>query len=148
MSYLIKDKAVEKLLTLKNPRYSALLLVEFFLTMLLVGGILLYLDAGFNVIGFPYNIAIFAAIAYAVLHFYNYTSFFRKTRVSAIRRNSTFKTFMLEFILFIIILGAAYIYQNPAINVLPYPYNLVLFLAILAVPLYLYVDEKFLKASF
>ena len=53
-SSLIKGKTLEKLLNLKqNPRFAALLFVEFVLTIILVGAIILYLDGRFNTIEFP-----------------------------------------------------------------------------------------------
>lgn len=143
----IFSKAGEKLASLKDPRYSALLMVEFFLTLILVGGILLYLDGRFNTIEPPFNFLVFAGLAYAVLHFYRYTEVFRRSRSDAIRRNSSFKTFALEFIIFLIVVFSAYIFYNSDIDTLPYPFNIFLFVIILSIPLYFYIDEKFLRAQ-
>ena len=147
-SHAIKDKAFEKLFALKEPRYAALLLVEFLLTMLIVAGIVLYIDGRFNQLQTPLNIFAFAGICFAAIHFYNYTSAFRKSRKNGIQRTSSIKTLALEFILFLIIAVSAFVYYDPKINTLPYPYNIVFFLAILAVPLYFYINEKFLKAAY
>jgi len=143
--YAVKDKAFEKLFQLKEPRYAALLLIEFFLTMLLVGGLLLYIDGRFSQLQAPLNIFVFAAICMAVFHFYNYTSSFRAARKNEIRRNSSLKTMALEFIMFMIVVLSAYVYYDPAVNLLPYPFNIAFFLAILSAPLYLYIREKFIS---
>ena len=144
-SYAIKDKAVQKLLALKNPRYAALLLIEFFLTMLLVGGMVLYLDGRFNQLDWPLNFFVFAGICFAVFHFYNYTKFYRETRRHKIRRRTSLKTIALEIIIFLIILISGYFYYNTGANIIPFPYNFIFFLAILAVPLYFYINEKFVN---
>jgi len=107
VTYNIFGKAREKALSFRDPRYLALLLIEFFLTSILAGGILLYIDGSLAPVVFPYNLIILGIIAYAVLHFYNYTLFFRRTRQNAIRRNSTMKSITLEFLIFIILAGAA-----------------------------------------
>ncbi len=146
VSYLIKDKAFEKLFKLKDAHYSALLVVEFFLTMIIVAGIGLYLDGRFNTLEAPFNLFIFAAIIYAVLHFYNYTSAFRKNRYDSIRRNSSLKATVLEIVILFVIIISAQIYNDQGLHTLPYPFNLLLFLVVLAIPLYFYVEEKFLKA--
>ena len=143
--YAVRDKALEKLFELKDPRYAALLLIEFFLTMLIVAGMVLYIDGRFNQLDSPLNLFAFAGICFAAMHFYNYTAVFRKSRRNAIQRNSSIRTLALEFVIFLIVLISAYVYANPKINTLPYPYNFVLFLAIIAVPLYFYIDEKFVK---
>ncbi len=143
-SKLIREKTKEKLFLIKtDPSLIALLFVEFVLTLIIVGAILLYLDGRFNTIQPPFNLFIFGAIVFAVLHFYKYTEVFRKVR--GMKRESSFKSFLLEFSIFIILVFSAYIYQDPTINIVPYPFNLVLFLGLLAVPVYLYVDENFLK---
>ncbi|HLC78983.1 MAG TPA: hypothetical protein VJG83_01000 [archaeon] len=146
-SFLLKDKTFEKLTSLKEPRYVALLLVEFFLTMILVGAILLYLDGRFNTIEQPFNLFIFGAILFAVAHFYNYTSYFKQESPHLIRRSSSLKTLILEFVIFLIVLFSAYIYADPAIDILPYPQNLVVFAVALIIPLYIYINEKFINAQ-
>ena len=88
-------------------------------------------------------ILIFAVIVFAVLHFYHYTKFFRK--LQKIKHESSIKLLVLEFAIFLIIMVSAYIYQDPLINILPNPFNVIVFLIILAVPVYLYIEEKFLK---
>src|SRR3989344_552272 len=86
---------------------------------------------------------IFSAIVLGVLHFYRYTESFRFVR--GMKRRSTFKTFALEFIIFMVVIVSAYIYQDPNTNTLQYPLNLLLFLAVLAIPAYFYIKEKFLQ---
>ncbi len=145
--YAIKDKFFEKLLNLNDKKYAALLLIEFFLTMLIVAGILLYLDGRFTSMEPPLNIFAFAAICFAAIHFYNYTASFRRARKNATARNNSLKAAILEFAIFFVIVISAYVYYDPAINVVQYPYNLLLFLGILVIPLSMYINEKFLRAN-
>jgi len=144
-SFLIKDKVKEKLQLFKDVHWLALVFAEFLLTLVLVAGILLYLDGRFNTIDFPFNLILFAAIGYGVLHFYRYTEAFRNLR--GMKRETSFKSFVLEFIIFVVVVFSAYLYQDPAINILPYPFNFVLFLIVLASPLYFYVNEKFVRLN-
>ncbi|MAG17983.1 MAG: hypothetical protein CL944_00745 [Candidatus Diapherotrites archaeon] len=144
-SFLIKDKAKEKFLLFKDIHWTALVIVEFFLTLILVGGILLYLDGRFNTIDFPINLVIFAAIGYGVLYFYRYTEQFRTLR--GMKKETSFKSFILEFIIFIVIVGSAYLYEDPNINILPYPFNIFLFVILVGIPLYFYVNEKFVRLN-
>ena len=143
-SHAIKVKAVEKLLQLRDPRYAALLMIEFFLTMLIVAGMILYIDGRFNQLEAPLNLFVFAGIVFAAVHFYNYTHSFRQSRANRIKRASSIRTLALEFMLFLIVLISAWVYADPRINILPYPANLIFFLLIIAVPLYFYINEKFL----
>ncbi len=140
---VLKDKAVERLLRFKDRQYAALLIVEFILSMIIVASIALWLDHRYNVVEFPFNIFLFGLALYAVLHFYNYTDVFRRQR--ALKRKSSFRIFLLEFLIFVIVLVGGYIYQDPAINTLPYPLNFILFLVILIPLTYIYITEKFLK---
>jgi len=143
-SKTITSKARQKISSAKDdPRLLALLLVEFILTIILVAAIALYLDGRFNQVESPFNLIIFAAIVLGVLHFYRYTESFRFVR--GMKRRSTFKTFALEFIIFMVVIVSAYIYQDPNTNTLQYPLNLLLFLAVLAIPAYFYIKEKFLQ---
>ena len=143
-SVLIKDKAKEKFVSAKNDlQLIAFWIVEFFLTLILVGAILLYLDGRFNTIEFPFNLIIFAGIGYGVLHFYRYTESFREVR--QMKHKDNFKSFVLEFIIFILIIASTYIYQDPTINIIPYPFNFIIFLILLSIPLYFYIKEKYLK---
>ncbi|MCR4369289.1 MAG: hypothetical protein NUV67_05280 [archaeon] len=143
-SRAIKDKAKEKILLAKEDvPLLALLVAEFVLTLVIVLAIILYLDGRFNEMEFPFNLIIFAAIVYAVLHFYQYTEAFRRLR--GMKRESSFRIFLLEFAIFLVVAISGYIYQDPSINTLPYPFNILLFLAVLSVPLWLYVKEKFIE---
>jgi|SRR3989344_3584148 len=143
-SRLIREMAKEKLLITKNDLpLAALVFVEFVLTLIIVAGILLYLDGRFNQLEFPFNLFVFAAIVYAVLHFYNYTRVFRETR--GMKRESSLKALLLEFLIFIIIVSAGYIYQDPGVDIAPYPLNLALFILVLIPPVYLLINEKFIS---
>ncbi len=143
-TFFLKDKAKERAFNLKNDTpLIALYVAEFILTLVLVAAILLYLDGRFNQIEFPFNLFIFAAILFGVMHFYNYTKPFREWR--GIKRESSFRAFMLEFVIFAIVVVSGYIYQDPTINIIPYPFNFLVFLAALSVPLYFYVNEKFIE---
>ncbi|MCR4335523.1 MAG: hypothetical protein NUV57_03225 [archaeon] len=144
-SFLIKDKAKEKFQLFKDIHWTALVIVEFLLTLILVGGILIYLDGRFNTIDFPLNILLFAVIGYGVLHFYRYTEQFRNLR--GMKKESSFKSFILEFVLFIVIVSSVYLYEDPNINTLPYPFNIFLFVIIISIPLYFYVNEKFVRLN-
>ncbi|PIN84669.1 MAG: hypothetical protein COV47_06190 [Candidatus Diapherotrites archaeon CG11_big_fil_rev_8_21_14_0_20_37_9] len=138
---LIVDKIKEKLSLAKDAPYIAYLLVEFALTLIIVGAIAIYLDGRFNQIEFPFNLFLFGIIVYGVLHFYNYTAVFRKIR--GIKREASVKQLILEFAIFMILVASAYIYQDPLINTLPSPFNIIIFLAVLAVPITLYIKERF-----
>ena len=143
-TFFLKNKAKERAFNLKNDApLLALYVAEFILTLVLVTAILLYLDGRFNQIEFPFNLLIFAAIVFGVMHFYNYTKPFREWR--GIKRSSSFRAFMLEFIIFAVVVVSAYIYRDPTINIIPYPFNFLVFLAALSIPLYFYVNEKFVK---
>lgn len=144
-SLLIKDKTIEKILSLKNPQYLALLIVEFFLTLVLVGAIIFYLDGRFSMVEPPFNLFVFAAILYAVYKLYSYTLIFRENRTDAIKRNSSMKITVLEIIIFLFVFFSASLYYNKEIDLFPYPFNFITFLVVLSVPLYFYVKEKFLK---
>lgn len=144
-SLLIKDRTIEKLLSMKNPQYLALLIVEFFLTLVLVGAIVFYLDGRFSTIEPPFNLFVFAAILYAVYKLYNYTLMFRENRTDTIQRNSSLKITVLEIIIFLFIFFSASLYYSNEIDIFPYPFNFITFLLVLSVPLYFYVKEKFLK---
>ncbi len=140
---VLKDKAIERALKFKDTRYTALLVVEFILSMIIVASIVLWLDHRYNAVEFPFNILLFGLSLYAVLHFYNYTAIFRRQR--AMKRATSFRIFLLEFLIFAIIAVGGYVYQDPAINTLPYPLNFTLFLVILIPVTFIYINEKFLK---
>ena len=142
-SALILRRSKEKLLRLKEPQYFALGILEFILTLILITGIVLFLDGRYNTIQPPFNIFIFGAIIFAVLHTYNYTQQYRLEK--ATKRKTSLRIFLLELAIFLVILVSTYIYQDPSINTLPRPFNFILFLAILVVPVYFYVNEKFVK---
>ncbi|GEM_PF-4791075 len=146
VTHIIKDKAIERLLKFKDKQYTALLLVEFILSLIIVGAVALWLDHRYNVVTFPFNIFLFALTLYAVLHFYNYTAIFRKRR--QIKRATSFRIFLLEFLIFLILMVSGYVYQDPNINTLQYPLNFMLFLVILIPVLYVYMNEKFIKQPF
>lgn len=126
-----------------NRRYAALLMVEFFLSMVLVASIAIWLDYRFNVIEFPFNILFFSAVLYGIFHFYRYTESFRNANTT--RRQKSFRTFFMEFLIFAVVVSAGYIYQDPKINTLQYPFNFILFMLVLLPLAYFYVNEKFLK---
>ncbi len=147
VSFTLRDKAREKIAQLRDPQLAALLIVEFLLTMALVAAILIYLDPEVDAISFPFNLVVFALIAFGTLRFYGYTGDFRANRKNAVRRNSSFRAFALEFIILLVIVSAAYVYQSPSLNTLPKPLNYILFLAVLSIPLCFYMKEKFLDAS-
>lgn len=142
-SYFLKDAVKEKLAMAKDIRWIALVIMELFLTLILVGSIVVYLDGRYNTIEFPFNLIIFAAIAYAVLRVYSYTENFRELR--GMKRETSFKTFILEFIIFLIIVFSTFLYQDPTINIFPSPFNVIVFLVVLAIPVYLYMKEVFWK---
>ncbi|VVC00529.1 Uncharacterised protein [uncultured archaeon] len=144
-SKALKNKAVEKVLHLKDKRYVALLLVEFVLAMAVVASIIFWLDYRYNVVEFPFNIIIFGLCIFAVLRFYSYTAQFRAER--EMQRRTSFRIFLLEFLIFMILVSAAYIYQDRAINTLPYPYNFALFLVVLLPMVFIYINEKYLKPA-
>lgn len=146
VTHVLKDKAIERLLRFKDRQYTALLIVEFILSMIIVASIALWLDHRYNVVEFPFNIFLFGLTLYAVLHFYNYTDVFRRQR--ALKRKSSFRIFLLEFLIFVIVLAGGYVYQDPAIDTLPYPLNFILFLLILIPVLWVYVGQKFLKPDY
>ncbi len=141
----IWSAAKSKLSQLRDPRYAALLLIEFFLTMLVVAGMALYIDGRFNQLDWPLNFFVFAAIVFAAIHFSNCMRPFRASRKGAIKRASSLKTIALEFIIFLIVLISAWVYTDKSINILPYPANLLFFLLALSVPLYFYIGEKFIS---
>ena len=142
-SYLIEDKLKEKLALAKDIQWLALIIVEIFLTLILVGSIVVYLDGRFNTIEFPFNLIIFAVIAYAVMRTYSYTENFRELR--GMKRHNSFRTFILEFVIFLVIVFSTFLYQDPNINIFPPPFNVIIFLGVLAIPVYLYVTEVFWK---
>ena len=142
-SYLLKDKAKEKLALVKDVQWLALIIMEIFLTLILVGSIVIYLDGRFNTIEFPFNLIIFAAIAYAVMRVYAYTENFRELR--GMKRESSFRAFVLEFIIFLVIVFSTFLYQDPTINIFPFPYNFLIFLILLVIPLYFYMKEQYFK---
>ena len=146
VTHVVKAKAVERLLKFRDRKYAALILVEFILSMVIVGAIALWLDHRYNAIEFPFNIFLFALALYTVLHFYNYTAIFRKQR--AMKRATSFRIFLLEFLIFLILTVGGYVYQDHTINVLPYPFNFMLFLVLLIPVTYIYVNEKFVKPAF
>ena len=145
-THAIKDKALQRLLKFRDRQYTALFVVEFILSLIVVASILFWLDHRYNVIEFPFNLFIFGLSLYAVLHFYNYTALFRKQR--QMKRHSSLRIVVLEFLIFLILVAGGYVYQEPAINTLPYPANLILFLVVLLPVLYVYINEKFLKQPF
>ena len=126
-----------------NKRYAALLMVEFFLSMVLVVSIAIWLDHRFNVIEFPFNILFFGAVLYGIFHFYRYTESFREANTA--KRRKSFRAFFLEFLIFAAVVSAGCIYQDPKINTLPYPFNFLLFMLVLLPLVYFYIDEKFMK---
>jgi uncharacterized membrane-anchored protein len=138
---LIVEKAIQKLSRLKDLQYTALIALEFILAMVVLFAFLVYIDPSTNKVDPPFNFIITGAIIFAALHLYNYTSNFRKLKVA--KRKSSLKIAFLELFIFTIIVVSAYIYQNKTINTLPYPFNFILFLAILSIPLYFYINEKF-----
>lgn len=138
----IRKKAIEKLRKFKNPQYAALMALEFVLSMIILAGLLIYIDPKTNSIEPPLNIIMFGAILILVLQIYRYTEIFRAAKTT--KRKASIKTIGLEIIVCAIIIASAYIYRDPKINVIAYPFNLFLFLAVLCVPLYFYVKEKFL----
>lgn len=145
-THVIKDKAIEKALRFKDPQYSALLFVEFVLSIIVVAAILLWLDHRYNVVEFPFNVFLFAVVIYAVIHFYKYTELFRQEK--ALKRKSSVRIMLLEFTIFAIVLVAGYAYLDPKIDTMVYPYNVLLFLLVLLPVSYVYVNEKFIKPSF
>lgn len=138
-SYFLKDKAKEKLALVKDIQWLALIIMELFLTLILVGAIVIYLDGRFNTIQFPFNLIIFAVIAYAVMRVYSYTENFRELR--GMKRETSFRAFVLEFIIFLVIVFSTFLYQDPNINIFPSPFNVIVFLVVLAIPVYLYLKE-------
>jgi len=138
-TYFLRDKAKEKLVLAKDIQWLALVIMEIFLTLILVGAIVIYLDGRFNTIQFPFNLIIFAGIAYAVMRTYSYTENFRELR--GMKRENSFRAFVLEFIIFLVIVFSTFLYQDPNINIFPSPFNVIVFLAVLAIPVYLYLKE-------
>lgn len=138
---MIIGKAIEKLSRFKDRQYTALIVLEFILAMIILGAFLAYIDPATNKIDPPLNFIIAGAIIFAVLHFYNYTKSFRLLKGT--KRKTSVKIIFLELLIFCIIAVSAYLYQNKSINTLPYPYNFILFFVVLLVPLYFYINEKF-----
>ena len=139
----ISAKAVEKLLRFKDPQYAALLFLEFFLSLVVVASIVFWLDYRYNKLEFPFNILFFFASLFIVVRLYKYTARFRQER--AMKRRTSFRIALLEFLVFAIIVASGYVYQDQRINTLPYPFNFVLFLVILLPVVWAWVNEKFLK---
>ncbi len=131
----------KKIMKIKTPPYFALLLLEFILSMVVLLGLLVYIDPVTNQIDPPFNFIIFGGLVLLVFYIYNYTSSFRL--VSASKRRTSLRIFMLEVIIFGLILSSLYFYKNTGINLIPYPFNIIFFLCIISVPLYFYIKEKF-----
>lgn len=71
--------AVEKLSAAKKePRIPALLIVEFFLSLVLVLATIVYLDPKYNLVPWPYNIFLFLIILGIVVYLYGFSKPFRK----------------------------------------------------------------------
>ncbi|MBI4210740.1 MAG: hypothetical protein HY544_04515 [Candidatus Diapherotrites archaeon] len=147
VSYLLIDKAREKVRTVLSDKHlAALLAAEFFLTLAIIGAIYVFLDARISTLQEPFNFIIFGIALYAIIHIYTYTQSYRASRTNSIMRRKNLRTFLLELAIFSIVVISAYIYQNPALNVAPYPFNILIFLLVLSWPLYFYVQEKFVMA--
>ncbi len=58
------------------------------------------------------------------------------------KHKDNFKSFVLEFIIFILIIASTYIYQDPTINIIPYPFNFIIFLILLSIPLYFILKKN------
>lgn len=142
-TFSIKDKLEEKINRLKDPTYAALTILEFVLCMIILVGLLLYIDPKRNVIQAPFNFIIVGGIIFVVLHIYRYTNFFRKYNTK--KRKSSLKILFLELLISAILIGSTFIYQDATLNTLAYPFNFLLFLAILCIPLYFYINEKFVE---
>jgi len=66
--------AIEKLGTAKKePRIPALLVVEFFLSMILVLATVIYLDPKTNLVPWPYNVIAFLVILGIVVYLYGFS---------------------------------------------------------------------------
>ncbi|MEM4256823.1 MAG: hypothetical protein QXZ13_01565 [Candidatus Diapherotrites archaeon] len=137
----IDDLIIKKILKITNPSYVALLLLEFILSMIVLLGLLIYIDPIRNNIDPPFNFIIFAGIIFLVFWIYNYTKIFRSLAVS--KRKTSIRIFMLELTIFGLLLSSLYFYKNTSINLLPYPFNIIFFLCIISIPLYFYIKEKF-----
>jgi hypothetical protein len=73
--------AVEKLSTAKKePRIPLLLIVEFFLSMVLVIATIVYLDPKYNLVPWPYNIVLFLIILGIVVYLYGFSKAFREEK--------------------------------------------------------------------
>lgn len=143
-SKLIAETAKEKIANIKNdPQWIALIIMQFLLVLVLVGAIIIYLDVRFATIEFPFNLIIFAAISYGVLRTYSYTENYRNKK--EFQKASSYKIFVYEFAIFLIVLFSTFIYEDPTINLIPYPYNFVTFIVLLIAPVYLYIKEVYWK---
>ncbi len=71
--------AIEKLSAAKKePRIPALLIVEFFLSMILVLATIIYLDPKTNLVPWPLNVVLFLIILGIVVYLYGFSKPFRK----------------------------------------------------------------------
>ena len=156
-SSLIAWKFREKISTVKKDRHLlALLFTEFALSMTLVTAIVLYLDGRYNIIEYPFNLMIFAVLVFGVMHVYRYTEKYRDYK--GMKKEGSFKIMVLELALLALFVAGIYVYQDPNLNIVPsacidylhnqYSCSLLgvgVFLLVALIPLYFYINEKFVK---
>ena len=140
-TFSVAAAAKSKLRRLKDRNYLALVCLEFMLMAIILAALLIYIDPDTNTLQPPFNFLLFGGIVLIVMYVYRYTESFREYNVS--KRKTSLRIFSYELLISGIVVAAAIVYKDPTLNTLPYPFNFLLFLGILSIPLYFYVNEKF-----
>lgn len=150
----IKDSLLNRLEKAKQSKtFAALLLFELLLVLSLLVGGAIYLSPNINLIPSPLNKYLFVsdlagllAGAVIILYVLNHKDFVKQTAKEKLHVAKTEPRvpalLVMEFFLVMVLVLATFIYLDPEYNILPWPFNVLVFLAVLAIVAYLYHYSK------